>query len=119
MRNMAQDAGYMALDEVKKGRTAMILFPHSSWGAVMFDMGLAPPGIFMRVSNKHTDLRSVAPDTLILVAANDDNWDQEGLAIAKEKLSPSASPKLISIFRNVGDQQLEDEIREGHQEIWE
>ncbi len=118
MRNMAQDAGYMALDELKQGRTTMILFPNSLWGAVMFDMGAAPEGVFLHVSNKHEALRSVAPHTLILVAANDEDWDEEGLEIAKEKLRQAVLPKLISLFRYVDGQPVDDEVREG-QKIWE
>ena len=114
MRNMAKDAGYMALEEVQNGRTAMILFPTSSWGAVMFDMGCVPEGIFLRVSNRHSNLKSIVLDTLILVAADDDGWDQEGLALVKERLRGCANPKLISIFRELD---RDDETLEGG-EIW-
>lgn len=114
MRNMAQDAGYMALEEVENGRTAMILFPTSNWGAVMFDMGCVPKGIFLRTSNRHSNLKSIVLDTVILVAADDDDWDQEELALVKERLRGCAKPKLISIFRELDK---DDETLEGD-EIW-
>lgn len=105
---MAQDAGHMALQELSMGRTAMILFPSVRWNANMFDMGRPPEGIFLRVANRHTELRYIPIDTLILVAADDDDWDQVGLALAKEKLHGAIKPVLVSISRNHEDAMIQE-----------
>ena len=113
MRNLAHTAGYMALRELGAGRVTMILFPNSSWGAVALEMGTPPDDIWLRFSDRHASLRSIVIHTLILVAADDPDWDADGILLAKEKLRAILEPKLVLMYRN-----REDEILEGS-EIWD
>ena len=112
MRNMAHEAGYKALDEKAKGRITTILFPNKNWSPAIFEMGPAPDGIWVRMSDQHASLRTIAMDTLILVAANDAGWDTDGVKLALEKLRTSLHPKVIVMKRGV-----EDVIREG-EDVW-
>ncbi len=78
MRNLAHEAGFMALDEVKEGRTVLVLFPTNTWGAVMFDMGPAPKGVFMSTCESEDPYPEV--DTVITV--DDAACEQEAVARA-------------------------------------
>jgi hypothetical protein len=100
------------MEEVANNRIAMILFPNSRWGTVVQEMGTAPDGIWIRTSEQIANLRSVAMDTLILVAADDAGWNTDGILLAKEKLRISLNPKLI-LMKRVG----QDVVREGT-EVW-
>ena len=117
MRSMSVDAGYMALDEAKEGRTTMILFPNKSWAMISFEMGQPPETVHLRFADEHTSLRSIALDTLILVAGNDADFDHDGMMIAKEKLRVSASPKMIIIHRNEDGKEIPDKVLEG-EAVW-
>jgi hypothetical protein len=94
-------AGELALQELEQGRYTMILFPtHRSWAAIAFEMGRPPTGIFLRFSNDLSSLKRPLIDTLILVAADNDGWDEEGVSLAMERLSASEDPKIVEIRRD-------------------
>jgi len=92
MRSLTEQAGYVALNELKSDSVSrvVILFSDSiTWGAAAFDMGSPPEGVFIRFASEHSSLISLVPDTIIIVAADDSVWRQprqsEGLDLIRNK----------------------------------
>ena len=88
--------------EAKAGRNVMILVPDTSWMWGMCGVcTFAPSGprgaIYIRCSTCHSGLKSVAIDTLILVASTVPTWDAAGEAFARERLRTSLDPRVIQV----------------------
>ncbi len=95
MRSMSEAAGYMALDELKEGRKTLILFPDKSWGAVMFEMGTWPEGIFPATCE---DEEFSEVDTIITV---------DDAACDQEAVKQAGGTKRIRIFRGEREDEIE------------
>jgi len=93
------EAKRVAREEVSEGRNVMMLFPTGVWANEALKVKRDLDGVHMRFSNRHSGLKSLPIDTLILVAASDGDWDEEGLAYAKERLRSSKEPKTVRIER--------------------
>ena len=107
MRNLAHEAGFLALDQLEeRGPNVVVLMP-PGWGAIAFDMGPWPEGIWPRFSDKHTELRSLPIHCLIVVGRD---HDIEGFEIMREKLRGQLHPRLFVIHG--GDRARSD--FEGH-----
>lgn len=98
MRNLAHEAGYAALDEIELARQVLILFP-LGWGAVAFDMGRPPEGVYIRFASSEPGLKSLAIATLITVDDHVGEFSPEALLLAKERLRGTMKPKWIRIRR--------------------
>jgi len=99
MRNLTTEAGFAALKEIEDGKKCVvILFPSGKWAPCALDMGKVPEHIHLRFSDMLT-VDTLLIDTLILVAPDDDDWDQKGLAFFKERLPKDGN--LIKIVRTV------------------
>ncbi len=98
MRNIAHEAGYRALDEKKEGRQCIMVLMPKGWGAIAFDMGSWPKGVWPRFSNLHSSLKSLPIETLIIVGKN---HDKEGVSFALERLRAQANRRVVII--QIGD----------------
>ena len=95
---------YLANNEAGLGRNVMILVPDVSW-SIGVPMVIEPAdhrdnsqgSIHTRFANDHGGLKSVAIDTLILVAPDTSTWDTVGEALAHERLRTSLDPRVIKV----------------------
>jgi len=86
----------LAVAEVAAGRNVMLLFPDRSWtgGApLMTNPKGSHSTVYVRCTTYLSGLKSVAIDTLILVAPDDPAWDAAGEAFARERLRTSLDPR--------------------------
>ena len=82
------------------GHNVMILVPDWSWSIGMpmtTDSTESRGAIYLRFANDHSGLKSVAIDTLILVASDTSTWDAKGEEYARERLRTSLDPRVIKV----------------------
>lgn len=87
MRNLAHEAGFIALDELKIVERVGLLMPRG-WGAIAFDMGTWPDGIdpmFSHMSSKYTDKEF---QSLVIVGSGHRHY---GVGVALKCLADSTS----------------------------
>lgn len=114
MRSMTQDAGYMALDELTKGRCTVIM-GQSSMACAIFEMGKPPEGIKLMFFEQDYHEFPKCFDTLITICIDDgpDNADK-----ALEMLRKSNAPKWVRMERYKDGEPVPDVTLEGD-EIWQ
>ena len=78
----------------------MVLVPDISWTPNR-PLTLSPSGgygpLHIRRTTRHSGLKSVPIDTLILVSPDDPNWDARGEVLARERLRTSRDPRVIQV----------------------
>ena len=90
-QDMIDKAYELAREEKASGQKCVtVLFPsrHS------FLTGI-DGGIYTRYSDEPSSLKSLPVDTLILVGTTDDDWDEHGVRLAKERTRPSRTGKIV------------------------
>lgn len=90
----------LAASEAKAGRNVMVLVPDMSWTCGLpFTIGSrgSRGALHIRCTVCHSGLKSVAIDTLILVASATPAWDAAGEAFARERLRTSLNPQVIQV----------------------
>jgi hypothetical protein len=112
--DLALKAHDLANREVIQEWSVIVLYPSRDWDDVCHKtQNLCICGyVWQRTSDQHSNLRSFASGRLILVAADDAGWDEQGLKIAKDKLRAVKKAKLIKLFRDGTVEHLEG------QDIW-
>ena len=95
MKSMIARAMKIAYKEVATDRKVMVLLPNNEWRSA----ALSPytDNIYLRASTIESSLKSVAIDTLILVATDHPEWNTDGEQYAREKLRTSLDPRIITI----------------------
>jgi hypothetical protein len=94
MREIADRATKLALNEEEQGRSVVILFPTwSGWGRELRHMDYLPDGVYVRFSYMHSTLKALRVDTLIV--ALPEKCDSLGLAMAREMARLSPGPQYI------------------------
>jgi hypothetical protein len=96
---MLKTAFELANGEADASRNVMILVPDLSWTGRTTSslLGDSRGTVYVRCSTRHSGLKTVAIDTLILVAPNTSTWDAEGEAMAYERLCTSLDPQVIKV----------------------
>jgi hypothetical protein len=100
----------LAKKEADVGLNVMVLLPSVDWiGDMPLTYGhLDAPGTrYIRFSNSHAGLRSVAINTLIMVARCDPTWDAAGEAIARSGL-----PRYDDEIKEM-ENEMEDDAKDG------
>lgn len=99
MRAAIGKALELAGRESEGGRNTMILVPDIVWANKTITIKLRGVygDIFIRCTTHHSGLKSVAIDTLILVAPDDPAWDIVGEDLARERLYASLEPREYRI----------------------
>lgn len=93
-QDMIDKAYTLAREERANGQNCvMVLFPSRAWLHTLCQ----EDGIHTRFSNFYSSLKSLAIDTLILVGFSDDDWDEDGVRLAKEKLNVSRTGTTIYV----------------------
>ena len=89
----------LACRESGSGRNVMVLVPDSSWmgGPMTSELSDVYGAIYTRCTTRHTGLRAVTIDTLILVTPDAPIWDAAGEALARERLCASLDPRVIKV----------------------
>jgi hypothetical protein len=100
MKATLKTALELAYGEAEKGRNVMVLAPNMAWvshtpSTIGGDDSRG--SVYIRSTTSHYGLKSVAIDTLILVASRSSTWDAEGEALAREKLMTSIDPRVIQV----------------------
>ena len=86
--------------ESGSGHNVMVLFPDISWAAgtpLTSEISDVYGAIHFRCTTRHSGLKIVAMDTLILVAPDPPTWDAAGEALARERLRTSRDPRVIKV----------------------
>jgi hypothetical protein len=87
----------VTLAELARGKTCiMVLYPNSTWGSYAW---MTRRGVYQRWADQHAGLKCLPVETLILVASDAEGWDEDGLALAKERLRAQRGTKVILITK--------------------
>ena len=100
MQTMLKTALDLACIESGAGHNVMVLVPDKSWmgGRPMTsELSDVRGTVYTRCTTRHSGLKMVAIDTLILVAPGSPTWDAEGEAYARERLRTSLDPRVIKV----------------------
>jgi len=94
MKSQIDYAMEIANYEAAAGNTVMVLFPNRGWvGAAL--RRPKQDGVYLRSSTVESSLKSLAIDTLVLVARNCPTWNEKGEMYARERLRTSRNPRVI------------------------
>jgi hypothetical protein len=91
----------LARQEASPERSVMVMFPTPAWLPEAYK-ALAfkeepPKYVFLRSTTVHSNLKSLVPTTLILVAPDASDWDEVGERWAREKNSIHPEGRVIVV----------------------
>jgi len=102
-------------DEANKGRNVIVLFPCQKeyWGSVCQQVGhcywMSSPagyannprnGVYIRYSTFPSSLRVLQADVLIVVDPDNEDWNEDALLLARERLRGSVVKLEVSIRKD-------------------
>lgn len=94
MSKLAYDLAVHTANELVKNRTVMVLFPSRRLAAESGYSALSQiDGLWVRFADEPSGLKSLAIDTLIVLAPR--KCDRHGVKLAIERTRTSLEPKLI------------------------